>query len=49
MTKAQGRKRLKECKSKLMNVALEESFPISIFTDSNKIIKMLDKMIAKLK
>jgi len=49
MTKAQARKRLAECKNKLTNVALEDSFPIQIFTKSMKMIKEIDKMIESLK
>jgi len=49
MSKAQARKRLNECKNKLTNVALEESFPVSIFSDAMKMIKTIDKMINRLK
>lgn len=49
MTKAAARKRLNECKSKLMNVALEESFPVSTWTNANKAIKIIDNMIKALK
>lgn len=45
MTKAQARKRLKECQAKLKHVALEEQFPISIFKNSMKMIEQINKMI----
>ena len=49
MTKAAARKRLKECKAKLVNVALVEEFPISTFRDANKAIVIIDKMMKNLK
>jgi len=48
MTKAQARKRLKECKAKLVNVALIEAFPVSTFTNANKAIHIINKMIKNL-
>ncbi len=49
MTKAAAKKRLQECQTKLKNVALEEQFPISTFTNANKAIAIIDRMIKNLK
>jgi hypothetical protein len=49
MTKAAAKRRLKECQKKLKNVALEEQFPISTYTNANKAIAIIEKMIKNLK
>lgn len=49
ITKSEARKRLKECKGKLMFVALGESFPLSTFKDASKCMELLDKMMKVLK